>query len=166
MVLRVGWYIRYRLQYYFVRSNHKWSALNIDQDFINRILRRCSFTHISWALAELLSAKIRCVAVRCRVPVVDLLLKRSSNFTCSTWKWKQNLVRYNIISQWQRGHYVFKLWKIFMKSFFTSRYFQCPQPYLKKDECIITIKTIQYLDFLILTIVKSSWAPLEVFKAP
>lgn len=37
-------------------------------------------------LLELLSTKIRCVAVRYRVPCVDLLLKRSRSRTCSTCK--------------------------------------------------------------------------------
>lgn len=41
-------------------------------------------------LLELLSTKIRCVAVRYRVPCVDLLLKRSRSRTCSTCKWAQS----------------------------------------------------------------------------
>lgn len=41
-------------------------------------------------LLELLSTKIRCVAVRYRVPFMDLLLKRSRSRTCSTCKWAQS----------------------------------------------------------------------------
>lgn len=40
-------------------------------------------------LLELLSTKMRCVAVRYSVPLVDLLLKRSKSRTCSTCKHTQ-----------------------------------------------------------------------------
>lgn len=40
-------------------------------------------------LLELLSTKMRCVAVRYSVPFVDLLLKRSNRRTCSTCKHAQ-----------------------------------------------------------------------------